>query len=81
MSLPDPIQEEGAPSPKRRQKHPELTPLELLRVAALPEVKRITGLSADTLKKHYADKIVRVSPRRIGMRIRDVLAIGTPRNA
>jgi hypothetical protein len=84
MSSPDHVQEEGAPSRKRRvqpPKHSELSALELERVAAAPEIKRITGLSFDTVKRHYPDKIVRVSPRRIGMRIRDVLAIAVPRDA
>jgi hypothetical protein len=59
---------------------PQLSPLELLRVASLPEVKRLTGLSADTIKKHHGAKLVRVSPRRIGMRVKDVLAIAQARS-
>jgi hypothetical protein len=53
----------------------ELTPLALLRVAPMPEVERLSGLSSDTIKKHYRHLLVRVSPRRIGMRVRDALAI------
>jgi hypothetical protein len=53
-----------------------LTALELERVAGMPEVERLTNLSSDTLKKHYRNKIVHVSPRRIGMRVKDALAIG-----
>jgi hypothetical protein len=63
------------------QDDPKLSPLELMRVAAMPEIERLTGLSHHVIKRHYADKIVRVSPRRIGMRIKDVLAIAVPRDA
>jgi hypothetical protein len=49
--------------------------LELERVLALGEVERITGISKDTLQRHHADKIVRLSPRRRGMKLRDALAI------
>jgi hypothetical protein len=54
---------------------PRLSALELERVALMPEIERLTSLSHDTITKHYGDKLVRVSPRRIGMRIKDVLAI------
>jgi hypothetical protein len=59
---------------------PQLSPLELMRVAGMAEIERLTGLSHDVITKHYADKLVRVSPRRIGMRIKDVLAIAVPRD-
>jgi hypothetical protein len=58
-----------------------LSPLELERVALMPEIERLTSLSHDTIVKHYRDKLVRVSPRRIGMRIKDVLTIAVPRDA
>jgi hypothetical protein len=54
--------------------------LERERVLLMPEIERITSLSHDTITKYYADKLVRVSPRRIGMKLKDVLAIATPRN-
>jgi hypothetical protein len=55
---------------------PPLTPLELLRVARLPEAARLTGISEDGLRRYHADKIIHLSPRAVGMRIYDVLAIG-----
>lgn len=55
---------------------PPLTPLELLRVARLPEVTRLTGISEDGLRRHHADKIVHLSPRAVGMRVVDALMIG-----
>jgi hypothetical protein len=53
-----------------------LPPLELLRVAEMPEAARLAGLSADTLQREHPDKILRLSPRRKGMRVCDALQLG-----
>ena len=45
------------------------------RLDALPEVERLTSLSRDSLTRHHKDKIVALSPRRRGMKLRDALAI------
>jgi hypothetical protein len=60
-----------------------LTPLSALdarRCISLAEASRLTNLSRETLKRRHADKIVQLSERRVGMRLGDVLAIGTPRD-
>ena len=49
--------------------------LELERVVPLPEVEKFTGLSRDSLQRHHRDKIVHLSPRRVGMKLRSALAI------
>jgi hypothetical protein len=49
--------------------------LELERVLELPEVKEITTLSIDSIKRHHRDKVVNLSPRRLGMKLKDALAI------
>jgi hypothetical protein len=49
--------------------------LELERVISIAEAERLTSLSRDGLQRHHRDKIVRLSPRRVGMRLRDALAI------
>jgi hypothetical protein len=49
--------------------------LELERVIPLAEVKVMTNLSRDSLKRHHGDKIVQLSPRRQGIKLRNVLAI------
>jgi hypothetical protein len=49
--------------------------IELQRIIDLKEVSRLTNLSVDTLKRRYAQKILRLSPRRLGMRVRDALTI------
>ena len=51
------------------QELPELTPLELNRIVRLPEAGRLCGLSEDSLRRNHADKLVRLGPRAIGMRV------------
>lgn len=46
-----------------------LPPLELLRIAEMSEAARLAGVCADTLAQEHADKIVRMSKRRWGMRV------------
>lgn len=49
--------------------------LELESVKPLDEVEEITSLSEDTIRRRYADWIVSLSPRRVGMKLRHALAI------
>jgi hypothetical protein len=51
--------------------------LELERIVLLDEAERITSLSSDTLKRRYPSCIVKLSPRRVGMKLRHVLAISS----
>jgi hypothetical protein len=44
----------------------------------LQEAAALVGLSRDTLKRHYRHLIRRLSAGRIGIRVRDALAIGNP---
>ena len=48
---------------------PELTPLELNRIARLPEASRLSGVSEDSLRRNHSDKIIRLGPRAIGIRV------------
>jgi hypothetical protein len=52
-----------------------LPPLELLRIAEMPEAARLAGVSQDTLKREHSDKIVNVSRRREGMRVAHALML------
>jgi hypothetical protein len=54
-----------------------LTPLELARIAPMDEAAHLSGLSVDTLKRHHADRIIRLSPRRAGMRLRHCLMLAS----
>ena len=46
---------------------------ELDRILPLGQAAEISSLSADTLKRRHPDKLIRLSPRRLGMRLRDAL--------
>jgi hypothetical protein len=55
----------------------ERTPtwIELESVRPLAEAKRITSLSEDSLKKNFPGDIIQLSPRRLGMKLRNILRI------
>jgi hypothetical protein len=57
------------------QELPELTPLELNRIVRLAEAGRLCGLSEDSLRRNHSDKIIRLGPRAIGMRVGHVLQL------
>jgi hypothetical protein len=48
--------------------------VEKQRLVPLREASRLSGKSVDTLRKHYRDNIVKISPGRDGMRVGDALA-------
>jgi hypothetical protein len=51
------------------------TDRELDRIISLPEAERISNLSVESWKRNHSDKIVKLSPRRIGIRLRDALML------
>jgi hypothetical protein len=46
------------------------------RMLSLNEAAALAGLSRDSILRHYQPFIRRLTPRRIGIRMRDVLKIG-----
>jgi hypothetical protein len=48
---------------------------ELDRIISLPEAERISNLSVESWKRNHPEKIVKLSPRRIGIRLRDALML------
>ena len=52
-----------------------LPPIELLRVVEMEEAARLSSLSADTLVREHAGKIVKLSLRRNGMRVAHALML------
>jgi hypothetical protein len=50
-----------------------IDPVKLLQIISMPEAERISGLSHDTIKRRHPDKIIKLSPRRNGMRLVDAL--------
>ena len=55
--------------------------LEGERIIGLREAAEIAGVSTDTLRRRYGHLVIRLSPRRVGIRLRDVLSIGQPQPA
>ncbi|MEH2526744.1 MULTISPECIES: hypothetical protein [unclassified Bradyrhizobium] len=51
--------------------------LELERIAPLSEAARLAGISEDSLKRNHKNKIISLGPRRLGMRVRDALFLGS----
>jgi hypothetical protein len=59
-----------------RQPPIQLSPeLELDRILSLQQAAQLNSLSAATLRRHYADQIIELSPSRLGMRLRDALLL------
>ena len=51
--------------------------LELESVKKMPVVEEITSLSADNLRRNYPYYVVKLSPKRDGMKLRHALAIAS----
>ena len=49
--------------------------LELDRIITLQAAEEVSSLSVDSWKRHHADKVVELSPRRLGVRLRDALML------
>jgi hypothetical protein len=62
------------PAEQIRERGPE-PPENLNKIVSLKEAAQRSSLSLDSLRRFHRDKFVRLSPRRIGMRLRDVLAL------
>jgi hypothetical protein len=58
-----------------------LAGLEGERIISLPEAARLNGTSVDTLKRRHSDKIVKMSDKRVGMRLKHALTLAQPLNA
>jgi hypothetical protein len=52
------------------------TPFDLDRMLTLAEVVELVGVSRDSIQRHYAHLIRRITPGRVGIRMRDALTIG-----
>jgi hypothetical protein len=61
-----------SPTPNRVELPKEI---ELQRIVSLRQASDLSGLSEDTLRRRHADKIIKLSPRRNGMRVRDALML------
>jgi hypothetical protein len=54
------------------------TELELERIITLREAHEISGLSPDAWRDNHRDKIIQLSPRRQGIKLKHVLNVGQP---
>ena len=54
---------------------PELSAVEFHRIITLSKAAELSSLSEDTIKRRYPEKLIKLSPRRIGMRIGDALML------
>ena len=63
------------PSITRIQLSPEI---ELERIVPLEQAAEVEPLSPDTLKRRYPDRLVKLSPRRLGMRLKHALLLSEP---
>ncbi len=52
-----------------------ISPIDLNRILALTEAAHLRGVSEDTLKRTDPDKVLQLSPRRLGMRVKDALML------
>ena len=65
------------PRPNDSTTLPPLSAIELARIVSLAEAARIIGISEDGIRRHHSHLIRRMSPRRVGIRLGDLLEIGT----
>jgi predicted HTH domain antitoxin len=49
--------------------------IELMRIVSVNEAARLRGVSTDTIRREFRDKMIRISKGRVGLRLRDVLAL------
>ena len=50
--------------------------LELERLITIEKASEIVGISDNSFRRHYGHLIRRITPRRIGVRVRDLLTVG-----
>jgi hypothetical protein len=49
--------------------------LELEQIVPLEQAQELSSLSRGTILREHQDKLIKLSPRRIGMRLRDALML------
>jgi hypothetical protein len=71
----DAQQETGMP-PRQKDQNIEVNlppEIALERIVTLPYASEVSTVSVDGLKRYHADKIIQLSPRRLGMKLRHAL--------
>jgi predicted transcriptional regulator of viral defense system len=65
------------PQPTTRWHASATNAIALEKILTLDEVAELAGISKDSIRRHYSHLIRRLSPRRVGIKVRDALTIGT----
>ena len=55
--------------------------LKLQQIVSLQAAKKLSSLSPDSWKRNHPDKVVELSPRRYGIRLRDALMLKPNKSA
>ena len=58
-----------------------MSAIELARIASMDEAEKLSGLSKDSLRRNHREKIIDLSPRRQGMRVRHALMLDARRRS
>ena len=69
------------PVEDRKTGFPALTAVEANRIVDLRKGAALSSLSPDTIKRRYPEKLVRLSPRRLGIRVGDALMLSKEKSA
>jgi hypothetical protein len=67
--------------PKIHRKLSMTRELRLERIVTLKEAHKLSGLSPDAWKDNYPEYVIRLSPRRLGIKLKHVLNVGRTLNA
>jgi hypothetical protein len=78
----EPEEQQQMPAPRRRHLYEtattdpkKLNPTELNRIISIGEAARLSSISPDGWYRHHKDKLVRLTEKRVGVRLRDALFI------
>jgi hypothetical protein len=64
------------PAPVKHNRIALSPELEQARIITLDEAARLSSISVDSWRRNHKDKIIKLSRRRVGIKLADVLAIG-----
>jgi hypothetical protein len=67
------------PAPRKRRVYEidstKLSELELNRIIPIAEAVELSSISDDGWRRHHADKLIQLTPKRVGVRLRHALFI------
>jgi hypothetical protein len=69
------------PRPQKRRRFTLPPELEGERILTMDEVYQLSGLSPDCWRDNYPEHVLQLSPKRQGVKLKHVLALGRPLSA